>query len=168
MKNLILVLLFLLAIIGCSKNDNSNPVDTEKTAVGFVRGNANGVSWYSNNIKTSKSGNTRFIKATQEFSNNPNFSSAILEFRISVNQAGVFGIGEDEPGYRYYVRAYYTLVSSTGSGNENYTAYYENTSLMTINQITSTNLNAIYNFTAHTADTLKTVVFSNGAIQINY
>jgi hypothetical protein len=168
MKNLILASLFLFAILGCSKSDDSNPVNTEKTAVGFVRGNANGTSWYSNKIKTSKSGNTRFIKATQEFSNNPNFSSAILEFRISVNQAGVYGIGEDEPGYKYYIRAYYTLVSNTGNGNENYTAYYENTSLMTINQITDTNLNAIYNFTAHTADTLKTFVFSNGAIQITF
>lgn len=168
MKNLILVSLLLFAIWACSKSDDFNPVDTEKNATGFVRGSVNGASWYSNKIKTSKSGTTRTIKATQEFLNNPNYSSAILEFRISVNQAGIYGIGEDEPGFKYYVKAYYTLVSNTGSGNENYTAYYENTSLMTINQITNTNLNAIYNFTAHTADTLNTVVFTNGAIQISY
>lgn len=168
MKNLFLFSILLFAVISCSKDNDSNPIITEKIATGFVRGNVNGTSWYSNKITTSKSGNTRTIKATQEFTNNPTFTSAILEFKIGVNQVGTFGIGEDEPGYKYYVKAYYTLVANSATGNEYYKAYYENTSLLTINQITDSNLNAVFNFISHTDDTLKTAIFTGGAIQIDY
>lgn len=168
MKNLLVSLILLFTFFGCSKNDTSNPVDTEKIATGFVKGTVNGASWYSNKITTRKSGNTRTVKATQEYLNNPNFSSAILEFKIGVYQTGVFGIGEDEPGYKYSVKAYYTLVSHSGNSNENYKAYYQNSSLLTINQITPTTLDATYNFVALTDDTLKSVIFTGGAIKIDY
>ena len=168
MKNLLVFSILFFAIISCSKDEDSNPIDTEKTATGFVRGNVNGTSWYTNKITTSKNGNTRTVKATQEFTNNPTFSSAILEFKIGVNQVGSFGIGEDEPGYKYYVKAYYTLVSNSGTENENYKAYYEDTSLLIISQITDSNLNAVFNFISHTDDTLKTAIFTGGAIQIDY
>ncbi len=168
MKFLALISVVLLIISGCSNNDVSNPVIVEQNATGFVRGNVNGSSWYSNKITTSKSGNTRIIKATLDISNDPIFKSSILEFRISVSQPGVFGIGEDEPGYKYYVKAYYTLVSRSGSADQYHKAHYDNISTLTISAISDKNLDADFLFNAVTVDSSSAVVFTNGAIQIDY
>ena len=166
-----LVFLFLVSIVflsGCSKKEEATPVDTGVKATGYIRGYINSVNWYSNSITTSKSGVTREIKATQNLSNNQNYSSAILEFKISVNQPGNFGIGEDEPGYVYFVRAYYTLIGKNGNSDLKYTAYYEDTSLLTIDEYDSDHLYGSFNFIARTADTLNTIQFTGGSIQIDY
>lgn len=168
MKFTTLIAFVLLIMAGCSSENDSNPVSTEKNATGFVRGTVNGVSWYSNKITTSKSGNTRTVKATQEFTNDPIFKNSILEFRISVNQAGTFGIGENEPGYTYSVKAYYTLISRSGSADVIYKAYYEALKDLIINRISDKNLDANYSFNARTDDSLRTVSFTSGAIQIDY
>jgi hypothetical protein len=168
MKLFYLLFPFLILFTSCSSDDDSNPVSTEKIATGFVRGTVNSSSWYSNKITTSKSGNTRIVKATQEFTNDPVFKNSILEFRISVNQAGTFGIGENEPGYTYSVKAYYTLISRSGSADVIYKAYYESLKDLIINRISDKNLDANYSFNARTDDSLRTVSFTNGAIQIDY
>jgi hypothetical protein len=168
MKLLVLISAALLIFGSCSNSNDNNPVNTEKNATGFVRGNVNGSSWYSNKITTSKSSNTRVIKATLDSSNDPVYKSTVLEFRISVNQTGVFGIGEDEPGYNYAVKAYYTLVSRSGTADVKYKAHYDNVSLLTISAISDKNLDADFLFNAVTDDSSSAVVFSNGAIQIDF
>jgi hypothetical protein len=168
MKFLTFITLVLLIVNGCSSNDESNPITNEKSATGFVRGNVNGSSWYSNKITTSKSGNTRTVKATLDSSNDPLYKSTILEFRISVNQTGVFGIGENEPGFQYVVKAYYTLVSRSGSADLTHKAHFDNVSTLTIGAISDKNLDADFIFNARTDDSLSTVVFTNGAIQIDF
>lgn len=162
------IITICILFCSCSKEDSSNPVNTDKTAVGYVRANIESTNWYSNKIITSKSGNTRTVKATLEIQNDPLFSSSILEFKISVNQTGAYGIGEDEPGYKYYVKAYYTLVSKTGLSDEKYKAYYDNVSLMTINKITDTNLDAVFTFDCRTDDSTKFLSFTTGGIKIDY
>jgi len=168
MKLYYLILPFLFFLGGCSKDNDSNPINTEKSATGFVRGTLNGSNWYSDKITTSKSGNTRIVKATQELPNHPQFSSSIMELRISVSQAGVFGIGEDEPGFKYYVKAYYRLVSRNGTEDEFYKAYFDNVSYMTINRISDKDLDAAFNFNARLDDSTKTVSLTGGSILIDY
>jgi hypothetical protein len=169
MKLLVIISIVFLVLAGCSKDDNStDPVNQEKIATGFVRGDVNGTNWYSNKITTSKSNNTRIVKATQDFTNDPIYKSSILEFRISVNLVGDFGIGEDEPGFNYVVRAYYTLVSKSGSADLIYKAHYNNISTLTIDGISDKNLDADFLFNAVTDDSSSTVVFTNGAIQIDF
>lgn len=168
MKFLTFITLVLLIVNGCSSNDESNPITNEKSATGFVRGNVNGSSWYSNKITTSKSGVTRIVKATLDFSNDPIYKTSILEFHIGVNLVGNFGIGENEPGFQYVVKAYYTLVSRSGSADKYHKAYYDNVSTLTIGAISDKNLDADFIFNARTDDSLSTVVFTNGAIQIDF
>lgn len=168
MKFIVLFILILFAFSGCSKDADSNPVNSEKNATGFVRGDINGSGWYSNSITTSKSGNTRTVKAKQDLPNDPTYSSSVLEFSISVNQNGIFGIGEDEPGFTYVVKAYYTLISRSGTDDTYYKAYFDNISYLNISRITDKDLGAAFNFTARTDDSLKTIIFTNGSIQINY
>ena len=168
MKSFALILVLMTIFFGCSKKDSNPVVDDTKPATGYIRGYVNGDSWYTNSIRTGKSGVTRIVRATQNLSNNQNYSSAVLEFKISVNQPGNFGIGEDEPGYVYFVKAYYTLVGKNGHADQLYKAYYEDTSLLTITEYDDTHLYGTYNFIAHTDDTLHTVEFTNGSIQINY
>ena len=168
MKLFYFLFYFLLLIIGCSSSDDSNPIGTEKNATGFVRGNIDGSDWYSNQITTSKSSNTRIVKATQKFTNHPIFSSSIIELRISVSQAGRLGIGENEPGFTYYVKAYYTLVSRSGTEDEHYKAYFDNISYMTINRISDKDLDAVFNFNGRVDDSTKTISLTGGSVQINY
>lgn len=168
MKYFIFVFIVFLVLEGCSTNDDSNPVNPEKIATGFVRADLNGSSWYSNKITTSKSGNTRIVKSTLDLTNDPVFSSSVLELQIGVSQPGEFGIGENEPGFNYAVKAYYKLVSKSGNNDEYYKAYYNNFSKLTINRITDKDLDAIFTIIARTDDSLKTAVFTNGSIQINY
>jgi len=168
MKFLIIITIAFLIVNGCSSDDESNPITNEKSATGFVRGNVNGSNWYSNKITTSKSGNTRIVKATLDSSNDPLYKSTTLEFRISVNQSGVFGIGENEPGYTYYVKAYYTLVSRSGTEDENYKAYFDNISFMTINRISDKDLDATFNFNGRTDDSTKTISLSSGSVLIDF
>lgn len=169
MRLLVLFTIILFALAGCSKNEDSNPVNSDKIATGFVRADINSASWYTNKITTSKTQNTRTVKATLDFTNDPVFSSSVLELQIGVNQPGEFGIGENEPGLNYAVKAYYRLISKSGNDDEYYKAYYYNDfSKMTVNRITDKDLDAIFKFTARTDDSLKTVVFTNGSIQIDY
>jgi hypothetical protein len=167
-KYLVILFLLIVTTVSCSKKDDNNPVDTSVSASGYIRGYVNSVNWYSNSIRTSKTGQTRIVKATQEFSNNQNYSSAILEMKISVNYIGTFGIGEDEPGFVYFVRAYYTLVGKNGNANELYTAYYKDTSELVISEYDDNHLYGTFNFVANTNDTLNTILFTNGSIQITY
>jgi hypothetical protein len=160
--------MLIVVFLGCSKKDDPIPVDPSVPASGYIRGYVNGVNWYSNSITTSKSGQTRIVTATQPLPNSQTFSSAILEFRISVNQVGNFGIGEDEPGYVYFVRGYYNLVGKNGNANESYKAYYEDQSVFTITEYDADHLYGSFNFIAHTDDTLHTILFTNGSIQIDY
>lgn len=168
MKVLSFGLFLFFVVLGCSKNKDANPVSSEYAATGFIRASVNGASWYSNVISTSFSGNTRYLKATQSIINNPNFSSSVLEFWISINQTGKFSIGEKDPGYTYAIRAAYTLKSTGGAGDEIYRAYFQNYSFLTINGITATNLDASFIFRAFTDDTLKSVVASDGVIKVDY
>jgi hypothetical protein len=158
----------LLLFLSCSGNEESNPVNTEETATGFVRGTINGSNWYSSEITTSKSGNTRTVKAIQNITNDPIFSSSVIELKISVSQSGKFGIGENEPGFTYYVKAYYTLVSRSGNQDENYKAYFDNISFMTINRISDKDLDASFNFNARNDDSTKTISLSSGSVVIDF
>lgn len=168
MKSLFLLLLSFVFFVSCSKNDDPIPVDPNVPATGYIRGYINGESYYSNSITTNKTGQTRTVTAKQNITNSQVFSSSVLEFKISVNQPGNFGIGEDEPGYVYFVKAKYTLVGKNGNANEIYKAYYEDTSLLTMTEYDSDHLYGSFNFIAHTDDTLHTILFTNGAIQIDY
>jgi hypothetical protein len=168
MKLYYLLFPFLILLSSCSSDEDSNPVNTEKTATGFVRGTINGSNWYSSEITTSKSGNTRIVKATQKLTNHPIFSSSVIELKISVSQTGKFGIGENEPGFTYYVKAYYTLVSRSGTEDENYKAYFDNISFMTINRISDKDLDATFNFNGRTDDSTKTISLSSGSVLIDF
>ncbi len=168
MKISLLLSVLLIALIGCSTNENSNPISKEYTATGFMRASVNGGSWYSNQVLTSKSGNVRYLKSEQPIVNNSKFSSSVLEMWIGINQAGRVGIGEDEPGYTYGVRAAYTLKSISGTQDEKYKAYFQDYSFLTINRISDTNLDAVFILRAFTDDTLKSVVVSDGVIKLDF
>lgn len=168
MKIFFLLSLSLIVLVGCSTNENSNPVSKEYTATGFMRASVNGGSWYSNQVLTSKSGNVRYLKSEQPIVNNSKFLSSVLEMWIGINQAGQVGIGEDEPGFTYGVRATYTLKSISGSQDEKYKAYFQDYSFLTINRISNTNLDAVFIFRAFTDDTLKSIVVSDGVIKLDF
>ena len=85
-----------------------------------------------------------------------------------MNQAWVFGNSENEPGFNYFVKAYYTLFTQSRSADITHKAHFDNISILTISAISDKNLDADFIFNARTDDSLNTVEFTNGAIQIDY
>ena len=167
-KSIFLLVVLSTVFLSCSKNSDDNPASNEQNATGFIRASANGVGWYSNVISTSKTSSARYLKASQSLTNNANFSSAVLEFWISVNQTGEYGIGEQEPGYTYAVRAAYTLKSKDGINDEVYKAYFQDYSFLNVNGISESNLDANFIFRAYNTDFTKSVVISEGVIKIDF
>lgn len=85
-----------------------------------------------------------------------------------MNQAWVFGNSENEPGFKYVVKAYYTLFTQSRSADITHKAHFDNISILTLSAISDKNLDADFIFNARTDDSLNTVEFTNGAIQIDY
>ena len=167
LKTFVLIVVIFISW-SCSKDSDSNPVESEVTATGFIRASVGGTSWYSNVITTSKTSTTRYLKASQTITNNSKYSSAIIEFWISVNQTGVFAIGEKDPGYSYSVRAAYTLKSISGTEDEIYKAYFQDYSYLRVNQISDINLDATFIFRAYTDDISKSITASEGVIKMDF
>ena len=89
---------FLFLLSGCKKESN-NPADpNQNTATGYIRAYVNGNNWQAEKIYASKSGTNINISALKD-------SSEIKIQIININQKGKFSIGEDEPGYIYFIKA---------------------------------------------------------------
>lgn len=164
----ILSILVLVIISGCSKEDS--PVETSgaKKANGYIRGEMNNGSWYSSSITIDEKNNTIFIKAVQTLTGNPNYSSSEINFRlINISQPILYGIGENEPGYVYFVKADYTLKGKNGS-DVVYNAYHRDYSLMKINRFTENGIEADFNFIAYTNSFSDSIDISNGKIDISF
>jgi len=162
-----LFIVFLL-IISCSNNDENNPADPNHTATGFMRAKINNTSWFADKIQAYRQSNSLYIIGTEDNASTPIFSSSEIRFQIiNLTQPGTYGIGEDEPGYRYFVKANYILYSATGITNLTYTAYYLNYSTMNISRINADNFAADFIFRAF-VDSTTSVDVTDGVIDISF
>jgi hypothetical protein len=167
-KYLFLIPLILL-LSNCSKDDNSIVVDTDYTANGFLRGKINNVTWSANKIEAHKQASTIYITGTQNFDEGSLYSSSVINFRIiNLSQPVLSGIGENEPGYQYFVKANYTLKFADGSNDKVYTAYFRDYSFMDLTRINSKGIDATFIFKAYTGDFSDSVVVTNGVFKIDY
>ena len=164
----------ILIQFSCSKND-STVTEPDYTATGFIRGKIDNVNWFADKIEAHKQASTIYITGTQNFDAGSIYSNSIVDFRIiNLSQPTTAGIGEDEPGYVYFVKASYTLKYADGSNDKVYTAYYRNYSVMDIARITDKALDATFLFRAYSEDISGVVDFSdsldviNGAIKIDF
>lgn len=160
------VLLFLL-FVSCSK-DETNPVYTNNVT-GFILSQVNSVAWSADQLELTKEQNTLHIFGRQEVSNHSVFNSTELYFRIiNINQPGTLGIGENENGIQYFVKGRFTYKSSDNSMDEVYTAYYLNFSLMKINSITNSSIDAEFNMKLYNQDFTDSLFITNGRLNIEY
>ena len=162
-----LFIVFLL-IISCSNNDENNPADPNHTATGFMRTKINNISWFADKIEAYRQSNSLYIIGTQDSTGVPQFSSSEIKFQIiNLSQPGTYGIGEDEPGYEYFVKAKYILYSGTGVVNIIYSAYYLNYSTMNISRINADSFTADFIFRAF-IDSTTSVNITDGVIDIRF
>ena len=162
-------ILFLLLLFSCSKDDNSVATDPDYTAAGFVRGKIDNVTWSADKIETHKQASTMYITGTQNFDAGSLYSTTIIDFRIiNLSQPVTAGIGEDEPGYIYFVKANYTLKFTDGSQDKVYTAYYRDYSNMYITIINDKRVDATFLFKAYTEDFSDSVDVTSGVFRVEY
>lgn len=158
-----------LLLFSCSKDDNPNNIDPDYTASGFIRGSINNTSWFADKIEAHKQASTIYITGTQNFDAGSIYSFSIIDFRIiNLSQPVTAGIGEDEPGYIYFVKANYTLKFADGSEDKVFTAYYRDYSTMDITTINDKRFDATFLFKAYSENFSDSVDVTNGAMKIDY
>ena len=158
-----------LLLLSCSKDDNPIVVDPDYTATGFIRGRINNVTWFADKIEAHKQASTIYITGTQNFDTSSIYTSSIINFRIiNLSQPILAGIGEDEPGYEYFVKANYTLKFADGSNDKVYTAYYRDYSTMDLTRINDKGLDATFIFIAYSEDFSDSVDVTGGVFNIDY
>jgi hypothetical protein len=164
-----LVFLLLVVIISCSKEENPTSGTPDDLATGIIITKVNNDNWSADEIRASKkTSNTNItaIKYVEESLQYP--SSEIIITLKNLSQPGSFGIGEDEPGYQYFVKANYILRSQSGTEDKVYTAYYRNISVMNITQISDSRVEANFIFKGYLDDFSDSIVVSEGVIKINF
>ena len=87
---------------------------------------------------------------------------------INLNQPGSFGIGEDESGYKYFVKGNYILKSANNLPDEVFTSYYLDYSLMTITSISDRSVEADFQMKMFNQDFSDSVLITNGRLSITY
>ena len=169
MKKYLVWVYLTLFLFGCSKDDTSIVSDTDNTATGFIRGTINNVSWFADKIEAYKQASTIYITGIQNFDAGSLYSSSKINFRIiNLSQPVTAGIGENEPGYQYFVKANYTLEFKDGSNDEVYTAYFRNYSFMEITRINEKGIDATFIFKAYNEDFSDSVDVKGGVFKIDY
>ncbi|MBZ0198805.1 MAG: hypothetical protein K8H86_02990 [Ignavibacteriaceae bacterium] len=158
----------IMLFAGCSKNESTQPAQTDIKVYGYIRGELNGTSWYSDIISVSKKNNTTYIKAVKILTDNPTYSSTEINFRlINISQPVGYAIGEDEPGYVYAVKADYTLKAKAGNDNV-FKVYYLDYSRMTISRVNDQGLNADFHFKAYNDSFTDSVEITSGKIELEF
>ena len=158
-----------LLFLSCSKDDSTIVSDPDYTVNGFLRAKINNVSWFADKIESHKQASTIYITGTQYFDPGSIYSSSIINFRIiNLSQPTTAGIGEDEPGYQYFVKGDYTLKFADGSKDKVYTAYYRNYSVMDLTSINDNGIDATFIFKAYNEDFSDSVDVTEGAFQLDY
>ncbi len=159
----------ILILISCSKEENPLDEEENNTATGFIRGNVENTSWFADEIQAYNQASIIYITGTQKIDNSPVYTSSILNFKIiNISQTGTFGIGEDEPGFKYFVKASYTLKSARADPDKKYTAYFRDYSFFEISRINDKGLDADFIFVAYSQDFSDSVNFKSGVIKIDY
>ncbi|GBD86249.1 hypothetical protein BMS3Abin03_00162 [bacterium BMS3Abin03] len=159
----------ILFLVSCSKDDNSIVADTDYTATGFLMGKINTVTWSADKIEAHKEASTIYITGTKNYDAGSLYSASKINFRIiNLTQPVTAGIGENEPGYQYFVKANYTLTFTDGSKDKVYTAYYRNYSLMNLTRINDKGIDATFIFKAYSGDFSDSVIVTDGVFKIDY
>jgi hypothetical protein len=154
-------ILVLLLFAGCKKEAENPTGPDENRATGYVRSYVDGVNWEASDIYVSESGTVINISAVK--------STAEIKLQIqNINQPGNFSIGENEPGFTYFIKAKYIQKAAGGTSEKIYTAYFRDYSYLTISDISEGTLDADFVFLAYSEDFTDSVNVTNGAINIDY
>lgn len=169
MKKHILLLAVVILLSSCAKKDESNPAGNSNSANGFMLCQINSVQWAADELQAYRQQGTLYITGIKNENAGQQYSSRKLRFRIiNLNQPGTFGIGENEPGIIYFVKADYTLTSATGQGDLVYTAYYENYSLMKIKSITGNSIDADFDMIMFNSNRTDSLLVRIGRVKADF
>lgn len=96
------------------------------------------------------------------------YSLSEIDIKIILNQTGTFGIGGNEHGLQYFVKANYTLKSSDGISDRIYTAYYLDYSLLKITSISTNSIEADFNMKLFKEDFSDSLLITSGRLNIDF
>lgn len=168
-KYYFVLILFLLTISASCNKDDSSPVLPSNKVNGFMICQVNFSTWSAEGLEVSRQQNTLHIKGRRSVSGSNTFTASEINFRIiNLNQPGTFGIGENEPGFQYFVKGSYTLISNEINQNIEFTAYYLDYSLMKINSITSKSIEAEFNMKLFNEDFSDSLLITTGRMNLEF
>ncbi|MBL1211742.1 MAG: hypothetical protein HND52_00170 [Ignavibacteriae bacterium] len=172
MKNILAVILSLLILISCSKDETDSPVEPGAFSTGIFSANIGGVQWNAGTVRAYKQGIYTRINGTQEISDTQNkYSSMILFIDIlHLNGPKLFAIGEDGNGLNYSAYARVEATPRNGDTKEIfYGQYVENLSLLDVTGIDSERIRGEFGFRGFTKTTpVDSMNVVNGTFNITF
>ncbi len=154
--------------IGCSKDDSS-PVTPPNKVNGFMLCQINFSTWSAEELEVSREQNILHIKGRRAITGSATYSSSEINFRIiNLSQPGTFGIGENEPGFQYFVKGKYTLIAKDNNLNKEFTAYYLDYSLMKINSILPKSIDAEFNMKLFNENFTDSLLITTGRMNLEF
>lgn len=167
-KILYLLIIIVVFIAGC-ETKVIDPFEDDTTATGSMICQINLSIWSASDVQVNKQRDTLLLKGKKILTGDSNYSYSEINFKfINTSRAGTFEIGEDEPGFKYFVKGDYRLKSSKGLPDVVYTAYYRDFSLMTIRDITDKNIQAEFKMKVYESDFADSLLITSGRISITY
>jgi len=164
----VLTIFLAIFIASCSKDDSS-PLPPSNKVNGFLICQVNFSTWSAEGLEVFRQQNTLHIKGRRAVTGSNIFTSSEINFRIiNLNQPGTFGIGENEPGFQYFVKGSYTLIANEISQNIEFSAYYLDYSLMKINSITSKSIDAEFNMKLFNEDFSDSLLITTGRMNLEF
>lgn len=164
----IYLLLLLLIITGCTE-EVYDPFVEDNTASGSMICMINQSTWSADILQAYKVRDTLFLKGTKTFVGDTAYTSSEINFKIiNARQPGTFAIGEDESGFKYFIKGNYVLKSAKGLPDLLYTAYYNDYSLMVITGLSDRTIEAEFKMKLFNSDFSDSLLVSNGRFNITY
>lgn len=168
MYKFLLSVLLITFVLGCTAEVIEPPTE-DSTATGSMICQINLASWSASDVQVNKLRDTLLVKGKKILTGDSNYSYSEINFKIiNASQPGTFGIGEDESGFKYFVKGDYRLKSSKGLPDVVYTAYYRDFSLMTVTDITNKSIQAEFKMKVFDAAFSDSLLITSGRININY
>ncbi|MCF8259578.1 MAG: hypothetical protein K9J12_02300 [Melioribacteraceae bacterium] len=165
----VMLLIISILISSCGGDSPSEPDTSNDSVRGFIRATVQSSVWYTNKVTANQDRTTLVIVGLNADSTGTTVKNSRLEFRLlNFKNPGLFGIGEDTPGIKYAVKAYYKTFTVGANDTVYYAAEYDNYSLMDVSTYSEKSLEADFLFRAFNSDSSKTINFTSGKLDLNF
>jgi hypothetical protein len=171
-KKITTLLLPLLILLSCSKDETDSPVEPGAFSTGTFSANLGGQQWNAGKVRAYKQDIYTRLNGTQEITDMQNKYSSISIFIDILHLSGpkLFAIGEDGSGLNYSAYAKIEAMPRNGNPKEIFIGQYiENLSLLNVTAFDSEHIRGVFGFRGFTkTNPVDSMTVVNGTFNITF